>query len=94
MLRIAAPPRLSQSCKSALAALLLIILIGAVSAAGQGQPPRIIDCHIHYNGDPAFIQKLLDTLESVNGIAFLIVTPPSSTPPSRFSSSTPTGWSD
>jgi len=58
------------------AALLLVLLMGApVFVAGQGQPPRIIDGHVHYNGDPAFLQKLLDKLESVNGMAFLLVTP-------------------
>jgi len=57
----------------ALTALSLLILF--VTAAGQEQPPRIIDGHVHYNGDPAFLQKLLDKLQSVDGMAFLLVTP-------------------
>lgn len=56
---------------TALAALLF--LLGVVGAAGQASPPHIIDGHVHYNGDPAFLQKLLDKLDSVDGLAFLLV---------------------
>src|SRR5271157_4810034 len=56
-----------------LAVLLLTVL--SVSASAQSGPPRIIDCHVHYNGDPEFVRKLVAKLDSVDGLAFLMVTP-------------------
>src|SRR5215472_12255255 len=47
----------------------------AVTAPAQSASPRIIDCHVHHNGDPAFLQKLLAKLDSVDGMAFLLVSP-------------------
>jgi len=41
----------------------------------QSAQPKIIDGHVHYNGDPAFLQKLLAKLDSVDGMAFLLVPP-------------------
>jgi hypothetical protein len=43
------------------------------SASGQTIAPKIIDCHVHYNGEPGFLQKLLAKLDSVDGLAFLLV---------------------
>jgi uncharacterized protein len=54
---------------------ILSLFLPAIAAPGQGQPPRLIDCHVHYNGDPAFLRQLLDKLESADGMAFLLVTP-------------------
>jgi uncharacterized protein len=54
---------------------------GLVGLRGSGQPggevaqPRIIDEHVHYDGDPAFLQRLLDRMQSVDGMAFLLVPP-------------------
>jgi hypothetical protein len=58
--------------------LLDVLLLGVlcVSAGAQPGPPRIIDCHVHYNGDPQFLHKLLAKLDSVDGLAFLLVPPP------------------
>ena len=53
----------------------LWLMISATMAFGQTAPPRIIDCHVHHNGDPAFLQKLLAKLDSVDGMAFLLVLP-------------------
>src|SRR5271169_4701141 len=50
-LRIAAALRLCEPCTWALAALLAVLMGAPVLAIGQGQPPRIIDCHVHYNGE-------------------------------------------
>ncbi|HET9179731.1 MAG TPA: amidohydrolase family protein [Terriglobia bacterium] len=41
----------------------------------QSAQPKIIDGHLHYNGDPAFLQKVLAKMESVDGMAFLLVPP-------------------
>ena len=56
-------------------AAVLWFALAAASVFAQTTPPHIIDCHVHYNGDPAFLQKLLDKLESVDGMAFLLVAP-------------------
>ncbi len=53
----------------------LIIIIGVATGVAQSHPPRIIDCHIHHNGDPAFLEKLLAKLDSVDGMAFLLTSP-------------------
>lgn len=56
----------------------LLCLLPAMLCAtvfGQSSPPSVIDCHIHYNGDPEFLRKLLTKLESVNGMAFILVPP-------------------
>jgi len=57
-----------------LLSVLLPIVLG-MSAKAQPVAPRIIDCHVHYNGDPEFLQKLLSKLASVDGLAFLLVSP-------------------
>jgi hypothetical protein len=51
------------------------LVASAVTALGQSAPPRIIDGHVHHNGDAAFLQKLLAKLDSVDGMAFLLVLP-------------------
>ena len=56
-----------------LAVLLLSVL--CMSAIAQPGRPRIIDCHVHYNGDPEFLHRLLSKLASVDGLAFLLVPP-------------------
>jgi hypothetical protein len=55
------------------AALMCVLACGPLLA--QAAQPKIIDAHVHYNGDPAFLQKLLAKLESVDGMAFLLVPP-------------------
>lgn len=42
----------------------------------ESAQPRIIDCHHHYNGDPAYLEKLASKLESVDGMAFVLTEPP------------------
>jgi predicted TIM-barrel fold metal-dependent hydrolase len=37
--------------------------------------PKLIDAHMHYNGDPAFLKRLLAKLDEVDGLAFLLVDP-------------------
>src|SRR5260370_16722695 len=50
-----------------------LILWGSLACA---QPaPKLIDAHLHYNGDPAFLKVLLAKLDSVDGLAFLLVDP-------------------
>jgi uncharacterized protein len=53
--------------------LMCVFVCGPLVA--QSAQPKIIDGHLHYNGDPAFLQKLLARLDSVDGMAFLLVPP-------------------
>ncbi|HXJ38670.1 MAG TPA: amidohydrolase family protein [Bryobacteraceae bacterium] len=53
-------------------AVLLFFFLTAGSAFAQ---PKLIDAHLHYNGDPAFLKLLLAKLDSVDGLAFLLVDP-------------------
>jgi hypothetical protein len=50
-------------------------LAGMATLAAQTNPPKLIDVHLHHNGDPAFLEKLIPKLDSVDGLAFLL-TPP------------------
>jgi len=54
-----------------------LLLIGLCPRflAGQAHPPRLIDAHVHNNGDPEFLTKLVAKLEAVDGVAFLLTTP-------------------
>jgi predicted TIM-barrel fold metal-dependent hydrolase len=59
---------------------LFLILWAAVCRAplfGQAQAkvPKIIDGHMHYDRDPAFLKKALEKMESVDGMAILLVPP-------------------
>jgi uncharacterized protein len=40
----------------------------------QAHAPRLIDAHVHYNGDPAFLERLVAKLDAVAGMAFLLTT--------------------
>ena len=44
-----------------------------VSAWCEQVPPKLIDCHVHHNGRPDFLNKLVEKLDSLQGIAMLIV---------------------
>ena len=51
-------------------------LIAVISPAMLlAQAPKLIDAHIHHNGDPAFLEKLTAKLDSVDGLALLITAP-------------------
>ena len=53
---------------------LLLAVVPCVAVA-QAAQPRIIDAHLHHNGDPAFLEKVLTKLDSVDGLAFLLTAP-------------------
>jgi len=48
-----------------------VALIAAVNAA-EPRRPKLIDAHVHHNGDPAFLAKFHAKLEAVDGQALLI----------------------
>ena len=49
---------------------LALLLAGIATLTAQ--QPKLIDAHVHHNGDPAFLTQFLKKLESVNGQALLI----------------------
>ena len=51
------------------------LLLTSVPALAQPHPPKLIDVHVHYNGEPGFLEKLLDKLNAKDGLAFLLTTP-------------------
>jgi uncharacterized protein len=56
--------------------LIVFMMLMMPVAAVYGQaPPHLIDCHVHYNGDPAFLEKLVAKLNEVDGMAFLLTKP-------------------
>jgi predicted TIM-barrel fold metal-dependent hydrolase len=52
---------------------LLVLLPYGLMA--QGSRPKLVDAHVHHNGDPAFLEKLTAKLDSVDGLALLITAP-------------------
>ncbi len=53
----------------------LPFLIVWCSLACAQSAPKLIDAHMHYNGDPVFLKRLLTKLDEVDGLAFLLVDP-------------------
>lgn len=54
---------------------LLLAVSALATLSAQPAPPRLIDCHVHHNGDNAFLEKLVAKLDSVQGMAMLITQP-------------------
>ena len=55
--------------------IVFMMLMMPVTAVHGQTPPHLIDCHVHYNGDPAFLEKLVSRLNEVDGMAFLLTKP-------------------
>jgi uncharacterized protein len=53
----------------------LALLLVSQSAFAQTRTPKVIDVHVHYNGEPGFLEQLLERLNTVDGMAFLLTTP-------------------
>ncbi len=53
-------------------AFLLTILAAALTAQ---TPPKLVDAHVHHNGDVKFLLELVARLDKHEGIAFLLVKP-------------------
>lgn len=52
-------------------AIVLLFLSTILSA----QAPKLIDAHVHHNGEIAFLDKLVAKLEQLDGMAFLLTKP-------------------
>jgi uncharacterized protein len=55
--------------------LLILAFSSVASLMAQAEAPRLVDALVHYNSDPAFLEKLLAKLNSVDGMAILSTTP-------------------
>jgi uncharacterized protein len=53
----------------------LLLLLAAVPALAQDHLPKLIDVHIHYDGETGILDKLLEKLDAQDGLAFLLTTP-------------------
>ena len=53
----------------------LLLITAATGCWCQHLQPKLIDCHVHHNGRPEFLEKLVTRLESVQGMAMLITAP-------------------
>jgi uncharacterized protein len=51
------------------------LLFAALSAFAQSHAPKLIDVHVHYDGEQGFLEKLLEKLNANDGLAFLLTTP-------------------
>ena len=56
---------------------LTLLGTGCQALLGQGARHGLVDAHMHYNGDKAFLQQVLTRLDKYDGTAFLL-TPPAS----------------
>lgn len=54
--------------------LVLGLLSISLSALAQPHAPKLIDVHVHYDGEPWFLEKLLDKLNANDGLVFLLTT--------------------
>jgi hypothetical protein len=62
-----------------------LIFLAAISLrAVQAAPPHLIDVHEHYNGEPGVLQRLLDKLNAIDGLGFLLTTPSALTDAAAF----------
>jgi hypothetical protein len=69
------PERGPLNFQSRLFLISLILLASLGTLAAQTAPPHLIDVHVHNNGDPAFLEKLVAKLDSVDGFALLLTAP-------------------
>jgi uncharacterized protein len=53
---------------------LLILLSASLTAFAQVVPPRLIDVHEHYNGEPGVLEQLLAKLNAADGLGILLTT--------------------
>ncbi len=53
----------------------LIVSLSPLTLLAQAHQPKVVDIHMHNDGDPAFLEKLAAKLDSVDGVACLL-TPP------------------
>lgn len=55
--------------------MILGLITSPLPVMAQSHPPKLIDVHVHFNGEPGFLEKLLAKLDANDGMAFLLTTP-------------------
>lgn len=53
---------------------LLGLFFSSAPSRAQSHAPKLIDVHVHYNGEPGFLENLLAKLDAHDGMAFLLST--------------------
>ncbi|HXB74802.1 MAG TPA: amidohydrolase family protein [Candidatus Acidoferrales bacterium] len=53
----------------------LALLLGCVLLQAQVKPPKLIDCHVHHNGQQAFLDRLTAKMDALDGMTLLITSP-------------------
>ncbi len=53
----------------------LVLFSASLSVVAQLNPPKLIDVHVHYDGEPGVLEKLLEKMNAADGLAFLLTTP-------------------
>jgi uncharacterized protein len=48
------------------------LFLCGVSAQAQSAPPKLIDCHVHHNGQKGFLDQLTAKMQDMDGMALLI----------------------
>ena len=51
------------------------LFLSGVLLHAQNQPPKLIDCHVHHNGQKAFLDQLTKKMDALDGMALLITAP-------------------
>lgn len=55
---------------------LTLLAVGSQPVFSQARLQGLVDAHIHYNGDKAFLQQMLARLDKYDGTAFILTPPP------------------
>jgi predicted TIM-barrel fold metal-dependent hydrolase len=50
----------------------LVLALGCQGLFGQAAQQRLVDAHVHHNGEKAFLQTMLGRLDKYDGTAFLL----------------------
>lgn len=66
-----------------------LVLLSGVNIYAQPRAPRLVDVHLHHNGDPAFLERLAARLHKADGVACLLTDPKDLTAVTVFMSSHP-----
>ena len=54
---------------------ILVLFVVPAMALAQNSMPKLIDVHVHYNGEPGVLDAMLQKMDQVDGLAFLLTTP-------------------
>ncbi len=62
----------------------LVFLLISLPVLAQTQAPKLIDVHLHFDGEPGVLEELLDKLNTADGLGFLLTTPKALPEASKF----------